>query len=80
MDSTQCANRPAPACGYSCIRVVIRGRRLPAPCRDNRTCEPNPKLQPQYAEKAALFAEVYPTLATLNHLYNWVLDETVNYE
>jgi len=34
--------------------------------RVNRTYEPNPKLQPQYAEKAAFFAEVYPTLATLN--------------
>jgi hypothetical protein len=35
--------------------------------RVNRTCEPNPKLQPQYEAKAALFAAVYPTLAGLNH-------------
>jgi len=34
--------------------------------RVNRTYEPNPVLQPQYAEKAALYAEVYPTLAGLN--------------
>ena len=35
--------------------------------RVNRTYEPNPKLQPQYAEKAAIYADVYPTLAALNH-------------
>jgi xylulokinase len=35
--------------------------------RVNRTYEPNPKLQPQYAEKAAIYADVYPTLASLNH-------------
>ena len=34
--------------------------------RGNLTYEPDPKLQPQYAEKVALFAEVYPTLKGLN--------------
>jgi sugar (pentulose or hexulose) kinase len=34
--------------------------------RVNRTYEPNPKLHAQYAEKAAVYAEVYPTLAALN--------------
>ena len=34
--------------------------------RVNRTYEPNPKLHDQYAEKAAVFAEVYPTLKGLN--------------
>jgi xylulokinase len=34
--------------------------------RVNRTYEPNPKLQAQYAEKAAVYAEVYPTLKGLN--------------
>ena len=34
--------------------------------RVNRTYEPNPALHDQYAEKAALFAEVYPTLKGLN--------------
>lgn len=34
--------------------------------RVNRTYEPNPKLLAQYAEKAALFGEVYPTLTKLN--------------
>jgi len=34
--------------------------------RVNRTYEPNPKLHDQYAEKAAVYAEVYPTLKGLN--------------
>jgi sugar (pentulose or hexulose) kinase len=34
--------------------------------RVNRTYEPNLELHGQYAEKAALFAEVYPTLTELN--------------
>jgi xylulokinase len=34
--------------------------------RVNRTYEPKPKLQAQYAEKAAVYAEVYPTLKGLN--------------
>ena len=34
--------------------------------RVNRTYEPNPKLQDQYAEKAAVYAKVYPTLKGLN--------------
>jgi len=34
--------------------------------RVNRTYEPNPRLHAQYAEKAALYAEVYPTLVGLN--------------
>jgi hypothetical protein len=34
--------------------------------RVDRTYEPNSMLHAQYAEKAALYAEAYPTLATLN--------------
>ena len=34
--------------------------------RVNHTCEPNPVLHAQYAEKAAVYAEVYPTLKGLN--------------
>jgi len=34
--------------------------------RVNRTYAPNPKLQAQYAEKATVYAEVYPTLKGLN--------------
>jgi len=35
--------------------------------RVDLTCEPNLKLHAQYAEKAAVYGEVYPTLAALNH-------------
>ena len=34
--------------------------------RVNRTYEPNVALHAQYAEKAAVYAEVYPTLKGLN--------------
>jgi sugar (pentulose or hexulose) kinase len=35
--------------------------------RPRRIYEPNLALHPQYLERAASFAEVYPTLAELNH-------------
>jgi sugar (pentulose or hexulose) kinase len=35
--------------------------------RVNRTYEPDMVLHSQYAEKAALYAEVYPALKGLNH-------------
>jgi xylulokinase len=35
--------------------------------RRGRVYEPNPALHVQYAERAALFGQVYPTLAELNH-------------
>jgi hypothetical protein len=45
--------------------VVIRGRHARA-VRVNRICEPNLKLQAQYAEKATLLTEAYPALAASN--------------
>jgi len=39
--------------------------------RVNRTYERNPKLHAQYADKMALYAEVYPTLAMLNCKLSW---------
>jgi xylulokinase len=62
----------APCLGCAMLAGVATGAyasiqdAVAAVVRVNRTYEPNPQLQAQYAEKAALFAEVYPTLAALN--------------
>ncbi len=63
----------APCLGCALLAGVATGRyasieeAVAAAVRVNRTYEPNPRLQAQYAEKAALYAEVYPTLKELNH-------------
>ena len=51
---------PSLAPAHSTAEAVARAVRV------NRTYEPNPKLHDQYAEKAAVYAEVYPTLKELN--------------
>ena len=63
----------APSLGCAILAGVAQGEfasveeAVDCMVRINRTYEPDATLHARYAEKAALYAGIYPALASLNH-------------